>query len=445
MDDKNLLTRPGSRLFAHPGFDNLIAMAVDFDGFKRESAVRRLGMLGDPRAIPCLIVLANDWVYEVRAAAYEALVQMLKSGNGDAFVAALPQLLRLEGCRRADHTPLLRAIREFLLREENRGALLEGLKSPDSRVARIIWQLLVERRLMEPAELVRKGLEHGDVVVRSIALDLLKDLPADDFAALADKALRDSYMPVRREAFQQLLRRDPERGVVAARGFLFDRSAAMREIAIRYLASVGEPIEETYDRALEASNPRVAVVTCVLWAWGFMNALARSEQVTKFLDSPSPAIRRAALLCLARLRRADAATHLRRALSDASPAVCNEAARLVRTLRVAPSADALVAIALTSGLTHVALACCRVARDGNKWDWLRFVLDVYGRSACKVPADTFFAEIDAWQLRFNRSAAQPDQRQLTEIVQLVRSCRDRLSAKRLQLLEFTLGAYVGTV
>lgn len=445
MDDNNFMRRLGSRLFAHPAFDELVAMSTSRDGFKRERAVRRLGLLGDVRAITCLIVRANDWVPEVRAAAYDALVRMLKAGNGELFVAALPQILRLESCQRGDHTPLLSAVREFLHRDENRTALLEGINNPDRRVARIVARMLVDRQLVAPTELLSQGLAHGDVLVRSITVELLQRLTPDEFEAAASMATRDSYMPVRREAFQLLLRRLPQRGLVVARDFLFDRSASIREIAIRHLLAVGEPVEDIYARALSADGRRVAVVKRVLWAWGFMNSQARNTQVRQFLDVSSPAIRRAALLCITRLLRTDAAADLERALADSSPPVSKEAARLVSRLRVAPGVERLMTIAASSRLTHVAYACCHVARDGNKWDWLRFILGVYGQSACDVSSETFSREIDAWERRFNRSAAQPDPRQLAAVVQLFGASRDRLSVQRARLLEFTLRTYVRDV
>jgi hypothetical protein len=305
---------------------------------------------------------------------------MLKSGNGDAFVASLPQILHLQSCSRGDHTGLLEAIHEFLLGEQNRDALLAGIENRDSRVARVVTRLLVDRQLMEPAELVTKGLAHGDVLVRSIIVNLLQRLTQDEFETLVDRTLGDTYMPVRREAFQQLLRRMPERCGTAARNFLFDRSASIREIAVRYLLSQGESVDEIYANALASNGGHAATVRCVLWGWALMNSQARAVQVERFLVSPVPAIRRAALSSIARLLGTAAGPHLEKGLGDASPAVCNEAARLIRRMDVAPGVEALMSIAITSGLAHVAHACCRVARDSNKWDWLRFILGVYGRS-----------------------------------------------------------------
>jgi hypothetical protein len=231
MDDekKNLLSKLGSAICPQPGLEDLLAMSSHASGFKRENAVRRLGMLGNPTAIPCLVVRANDWVPQVRAAARDALSKLLRAGNGEAFVACLPTILHLQTCTRDDHRALVQAVQEFLLHQDNVQHLLAGLHSPDAQVARLATRLLVERQRVPATELVTAGLSHKDVVVRSIVIDLLRGLNGEAFRAAVAKALRDPYMPVRREAFQQSLARDVEAGRRVAREMLFDRSASIRD------------------------------------------------------------------------------------------------------------------------------------------------------------------------------------------------------------------------
>lgn len=441
MDEKqNLLSKLGSAIFSQPGLDDLLAMSSHASGFKRENAVRRLGMLGNPIAIPYLIARANDWVPQVRAAARDALAKLLKTGNGDAFVASLPALMHLQTCSRDDHTGLLQAVQDFLLREENVHHLVAGLQNPDVRVARLATRLMVERQQMTATELVAAGLSHKDVVVRSTVIDLLKRLEAEDFAAAVTKALRDPYMPVRREAFQQLLERDIEAGLRVAHDMLFDGSASVREIAVRRLLNAGESVEQIYASAL-ADSDRVAVVTCVLWGWAFMNCQTRSDEVRQLLGARFPSVRRSALQAIARLLPNEAADYLEAALADESPAVSKEAARLIARIDDKPSPERLIPIARASRLTHVAVACCRVSRLGSKWDWLKFILTAYGAVDANVTREMFSTEIDTWEGRFNRSSAQPDTDSLKEIVSALRICEAKLSAKQLQLLKFTLKSY----
>jgi hypothetical protein len=169
-----------------------------------------------------------------------------------------------------------------------------------------------------------------------------------------------------------------------------------------------------------------------------MNSQVRSEQTRQLLHGGSPAVRRSALLTIAKLLGSDAGPDLEVALADESPAVCKEAARLITRLEDGPSAERLISIAGASGLRHVAIACCRVARHGNKWGWLKFILKVYGAPDSAVDQETFATEIDSWEARFNRSNAQPDADLLQEIASALRICEPKLSVNQLRLLTFTL-------
>src|ERR1043165_1681443 len=146
MDEKkNTSDQAGPAVWPPPGFVELLAMSSHGSGFKRENAVRRLGMIGNALALPYLIARANDWVPQVRAAARDALNKLLRAENAEAFVTALPELLHLQACLRDDHTALLQAVQDFLVREENVHHLLAGLQNPDVQVARVATRWLVER------------------------------------------------------------------------------------------------------------------------------------------------------------------------------------------------------------------------------------------------------------------------------------------------------------
>lgn len=432
-----------SAILVHPGLKDLLAMSSHASGFKRESAVRRLAMLGKPIAIPYLVVRVNDWVPQVRAAALDALSRLLGAGNGAAFVESLPAIMHLQTCMRDNHAELVRAVQDFLLREENLHHLVAGLHNQDVKVARLAARLLVERGRMSATVLITAGLSHKDVVVRSTVINLLTALDQPAFTAAVAIALRDPCMPVRREAFQQLLARDVEAGLRVARDMLFDRSASIREIALRRLLDARKPVEQIYAGALAEGARRAKVLTCMLWSWAFMNSHAHIKHAQQLLHAPFPAVRRAALQTIAKLMGINAWPHLEVALADVSPAVCKEAARLIIKTDVRPSAARLVFIARESGLRHVAVACCRVARHGSKWDWLRFILSVYGAFDSVVSWETLYTEIDDWDRKFNGSSAQPDRDSMQEIVCALRVCAGKLPADQLRLLKFTLRAYGG--
>jgi hypothetical protein len=59
-----------------------------------------------------------------------------------------------------------------------------------------------------------------------------------------------------------------------------------------------------------------------------------------------------------------------------------------------------------------------------------------------VDQETLFEEVDAWNLRFNRSSAQPDACSLGDIAAALRICESRLKDGQVQLLRFTLRSCV---
>ena len=66
------------------------------------------------------------------------------------------------------------------------------------------------------------------------------------------------------------------------------------------------------------------------------------------------------------------------------------------------------------------------------------ILRAYGAPDAAVSRETFSAEIDVRERRFNRRNAQPDADSLQEIVSALRVCEAKLSVNQLRLLEFTL-------
>ena len=428
---------PEPNFTATTSVEDLVRLSSSFDGFRRENAVRRLGLIGNPVAIPALIVRANDWVPEVRAAANDALVKMLTPANALAFVSSLPQLLHLQKCTRGDHSSLLQAVQEFLVRDGNVEALHASWRSENAPVARLVTRLLIAKQTLPAAQIIRHGLAHEDVVIRAIVIDLLRDLAGDDFEQALATALHDRYMPVRREAFQQLMRRAPERGLAAARRFLFDPSAAIRELALRHLLAAGEPAEAIYFHAFTESMDRVSVIQCVLWGWTAMNCRTRLAQVEQLLSSPSPTVRRAALQAIIKLSPEQAPRHLEAALADPAASTSKEAARWIRKLGLSLDVDTLIAIARSRNEVHVIHACYYVARGGSKWDWLKFVLSVYPAPSSGVTREALYTEIDLWQCYFNRSGAQPDRRTRHELGALIGACKSHLQGRQFELLEFT--------
>jgi HEAT repeat protein len=109
--------------------DELLKLSNSWNGFERERAVKQLGVIGDTSALPLFIKRANDWVPQVRTAAYKALESLIIERNASAFIEILPNIYHLENCYRDDHRNLVEVIELFLLRTENRIKVIDGCTS----------------------------------------------------------------------------------------------------------------------------------------------------------------------------------------------------------------------------------------------------------------------------------------------------------------------------
>jgi HEAT repeat protein len=231
-ENKNLLNRLLRSFQKQEGLDDLLLMAEHWNGFKRENAVRRLGMLGNPIAISKLVVRVNDWVPQVREAAREALLKLMTPKNAIAFAECLPDLFHLKTCVRDNHTRFIAEVLSYLLKDENVESIREVALSLEPKVARIAVRLCFEHSLLDRDELVAKCLSHPDILVRSIAADHLREISGKTLVDLLKIAIKDPFMPIRREAFQIYLKNSPRQGEIIANTFLFDRHISIRELAI---------------------------------------------------------------------------------------------------------------------------------------------------------------------------------------------------------------------
>ena len=198
MEEKqNLFSQLLKKFSKQEGLDDILLMSEHGNGYKRESAVRQLGILSNPLAIPKLIIRANDWVPEVRIAAKEALFKLATLSNIEAFVKALPELYHLNNCNRGNHVKLISSIEEYLLSNKNSAYLINGIHDENPFVARACISLIVDNNLLKKAEIVELGLAHSDLVVRVKVSYLIKDLEKGVQASALNTAIKDSFMPIK--------------------------------------------------------------------------------------------------------------------------------------------------------------------------------------------------------------------------------------------------------
>lgn len=438
-EKQNLFSRLLKNFSKQEGLDDILLMSEHWNGYKRENAVRRLGMLGNPLAIPNLIIRSNDWVPQVRIAAKEALSKLAISKNIEAFIKALPELYHLKNCSRDSHDNLISSIEEYMLSNKNIIYLINGLHDENPFVARACISLIIENNLMEEVQIVRVGLAHPDLIVRVKVSHLLKGLTKEVQTLALNIAINDRFMPIRREAFLILIQIGIDNGLV--KELLFDRHSSVREIAIKYLVNQNIDVRIIYQESISSS--RVSAICCGIWGLGQCKNSEDVLFVKSFLTNPSPSVRKQSLNTLVMLMDEEANNVIENSLSDESPAVCKEAARLSRKNGVNFTAARLLEIINGSEYKHTFSSCIGISKRMNKWDRLIFLFSLLDTKYLNklIEKQQIQLALRQWDIDYNRSSSQPTKSQLDVLGCKVNEYYKILSSYEYRSIIFSLKSY----
>lgn len=432
-----MLSTESGNFFKEKYLDELLSMCEHRNGYRREKAVRRLGMLGNPLAIPKLIVRANDWVPQVRTAAREAILQFAIHNNAEVFVQCLPELYHLKKCGRYNHGGLIKSIETFLLLKENVTYLIHGINSNNSLVARMCVGLAVKKQQIWSLKLIKTCLKHSNVMVRAKASHLLRNLDGNEQNLALDIAIQDRFMPIRREAFQIILKRDGS-NITLAKKFLFDRHSSIREIAIIHLKQAEIDVKSIYRMSLDSKQP--SVLSCAIWGLAELYSIDSISQLNQFLKNPFPSVRKQAVKALAILDGSNTKKILMTGILDSSPAVSKEASRLANKYYVSFTAHNLLEIVNRAKFIHTLISCVTISKKINKWDRLIFLVSLL-KLKHFVNQDNkglIKSAIHQWDTDFNKSGIQPTKLQLDELSRKSKEVIDILKSYEYQTVLFTL-------
>jgi HEAT repeat protein len=306
-------------------------LSLHWSGHVREEAVRQLASAEGPVAVPFVLLRLNDWVEEVRGAAVDAVRQWLDRSDLTPLALNLPLVTRLAGPVRSHHPGLVAEIQHRLLAEDPPNALLSACHSRDRPVRRQAFSLVLNLPGGNLGGLVDAGLASFDPVIRlrtlrrAVATGALS--PDDE---RIDRALEDSFMPVRREALQALAEASIDKSEGALHRAVLDRHPAMRYTA-RWLLS--RRSEEDFAGRYKEVLAQPASRTLLAAALGGLGEVGTPDDlpaVVPFLSGPTARIRAAAVRAAAKLSSKGDQRFLLRSLLDESPKVAREAAQALR-------------------------------------------------------------------------------------------------------------------
>lgn len=365
-------------------------------GWERESALHALTPANSTAVtLSAVLLLHNDWVPQVRQAAAQALARLLPLLDLPQVLGALPALSALQRGRRGSHAPVVQCINAHLqqqLTPDTRQTLLRTVQRGPREAAHFCFDLLLRRALSlhdaqpaqsqaEQLDVLQAGLRTRDLALARRAAQGIRKLPTADARLQAVHVALAAKQVTARIGGLRALEAEQERGTALDTPFqaqvqhaLFDRSASVRNLAIRVL---GGPSADLLARAWQmlgdtASTPTQQASALILLAdLGLPEGRALALQA---LAHPVAMVRAAAYSAAFRLGADDPDALILRALDDPSNAVFRVVLRLANRLGTRPTRDVL-----QHGLAHAsATRWDRVLAlsDTGLWEMLALLLQV---------------------------------------------------------------------
>ena len=406
------------------------------NGYVREAAVQRLAVVGGGDEVAPLLIRANDWVFQVRTRALDALHARVVPDYAAHWIRVLRLVLRLRGTTRTDARPLVDAVLDLLRTDAAREAVWLGLHTPDVAARRACFELLVQPGSPDQAELVFNVLGSDDVGIRLRAAHLaaqLDDTAVDD---LLPRLLADRHGRVRIVALGIAVERMGAAALPALREALLDRGAVIRADARAAIARL-EPMDfAAYYRArIGPDAPRLAEAVAGLAETG---AAADADAVAPLLAHPRPRVRAAALRALIRLTGDAAVPALVAALGDERASVSRVAADALRPRAARADVGALAAWFIGPHPAHVRRNALALLAGRGKWDGVAWILHACGDADPVVQA-VGMQQLRWWYQRFNRSFSQPAPAQQERIRAALAHAGDAIDPKMAKWLRFVAG------
>jgi HEAT repeat protein len=377
------------------------------NGYVREEAVKRIGLIKDGSELPYLLVRLNDWVPAVRRITLDAIIARLVPAYASHFLDNLVLVIRLESAHRNDHKNCLEKIYGLLQAPSVSDQLIAALNDADKRVRRKCLDLLLAGTGNDLDKALESAWSSTDTVLRTRALNHIASLPPSPRVRLQLlSAFRDPFFTIRREALRYLLKLFPEESRDRLAQALFDPSASVRASARFHLRELGvRNIADIYRRALGgASEPKLYTVLSGLAEIGNGEDF---KLIQPFLTHARASVRKAAVRGVARLAGDQGAALLFPLIWDASPGVSRQARQGLIPNATELGGERLLELALGTDHVHVWTNALALMAALSKWDAVLYLARVINRDDARKTAL-------AWLLivRINPQFLRPSARQI---------------------------------
>jgi HEAT repeat protein len=407
-------------------------------GYVREAAINRLALNTSGDELRFLLLRVNDWVSNVRDAAYDAIRARLKPNYARHFIKNLKLISRLEQAGRSDPKPLIQAIYQLLQSGECRTALLEALTSEDRFIKRASFKLALNSINPDLPEIVRMALDQKDTLVRVWAAQRVSSVftraTLDHFLKLMK---HDKFMPVRREALRIMVQQNSPELLVELHTALLDTHASMREEARYHLRKLGTTDVAAFYRGQFLTG---ADLYSVISGLGETGEAADDHFIVPYTSHPAGKIRGAAIQALAKLNRNAHVGLFIEALKDQVPHVSRLALKALADKASTINGERIWELFRSSAHAHVQWNALSLIERLGKWDNIYYLLRAV-RDSDEAIADRSRFAIQCWLARFNKNFSSPTPEQLARLCIALEEDGNLLDDRTVEQLRFSLAGF----
>ena len=420
---------------------SLIALAsFHQSGYVRENAIRRLSLITTGAEVPFLILRLNDWVSNIRDAAYTAIQSRIKPEYCQAFITSQPLLSRLEFAGRADHKEIISSINGLLKSDQCRTALFESLRSQDRFIRRASFIVALDLTEPDLKHVVTQGLKDDDTVIRRWAAQKISTaFEGETLKHFVELMKRDRFMPVRREALRIAIELNPDRAVEELHNALLDSHQSIREEA-RYRLQKTQPIDvAAFYRQLLVTAEGPALYSAII-GLGETGGVEDDRLIVPYATHPTSKIRSAAIRALAKLNQRAHLAIFVNALKDEIPHVSRQALKALPQKSSSVSPESIWEILNAATQVHIKRNSLSAMEKLGKWDTISLLIRALSDKD-EVIIDMSRSAIEHWLRRFNRSFSSPTPQQLRKLKDALRECDNLLDEETKDHLLFLMKGF----
>ncbi len=418
----------------------LILLSLHNNGYIREEAVRRLGLIEDGREIPYILLRLNDWVSQVRVAAYEVITNKINLENASHFIASICMVASLARFKRFDHSCVIDSIHSLLTKREVYGSIKDALRSDDVYTRRELYKIFLKPERLFFDEIVERGTRDSDIIVRFRTIKSLKSISdlaliKQYLASLED----DPFMPNRREVLSLYLDLFPDVADEKLYNALFDHHPSIRQWARYYLSQRNKTdFPKIYREEIKEPSEKKLVGT--ISGLGEVGSKDDARLIVGYTAHRMSKVRKLSIRAIVRLDSENHRDLFKTMVNDDSPRVSIEAALALIQCGHQTIFAELWDLFERTEKSHVRKSILMMASRLSKWESVFYFIKAIASpdEAISMIGDN---HLNRWLYDFNRSYIKPTREQKCRIENAIQMHEKSIGRERKELIEFNMKTF----